>query len=105
MCIGFRSEAFQTTSVEIAINGADPQEWLYPVKVDMKDLKLVQGFCEIVQSIRLRDDAICSRVGDERNQDTGVGRHIVPAENVTEGMHVIPQVMSGMDQMGYIVGH
>ena len=56
--------------MEIAGNGADPQEWFYPVKVDMKDLKLDQGFCEIVQSIRLRDDAIGSRVRDQRIQDS-----------------------------------
>ncbi len=59
----------------------------------MKDLKLDRGFCEIVQTIRLRDDAICSRVGDQRNQDIGVGSHIVPAGNVAEGMHVITEVL------------
>ena len=56
-------------------------------------LKLDQRFSGIVQSIRLRDDAICSRGRGQRNQDTGVERQIVPAGAVAEGMPVFTQVL------------
>ncbi len=77
---------FERSRAQITGEGADPQRWLYPVKVDTMDFELAQRSQSCCRHFPFhqadfRDDAIRSRVLVWRIGNAGVERHFVPTRN------------------------